>query len=209
MRGKANKADILVAVCYRQPNQDEEVDEVFYKRLAEVSQPLALVVMGDFNSPDICWKYNTTERKETGRFLNCVEENFLTQLVNEPTRGGALLDLLFINTEGPVGDVEIRGHIGFSDHEMTEFSVRDEVKRGASKTTTMDFQRADFGLFRRLTETVPCKRVLKDKGIHAGWTFFQEEVLKPQEQAVPTCHKTNRWGRRLAWLNRELLLRLC
>jgi len=103
----------------------------------------------------------------------------------------------------------VGGHIGFSDHEMTEFSVRDEVKRGASKTTTMDFQRADFGLFRRLIETVPCKRVLKGKGIHAGWTFFQEEVLKPQEQAVPTCHKTNRWGRRLAWLNRELLLRLC
>jgi len=29
MRGKANKADILLGVCYRPPNQDEEVDEVF------------------------------------------------------------------------------------------------------------------------------------------------------------------------------------
>ena len=37
MRGKASKADILLGVCYRPPNQDEEVDEVFYKRLAEVS----------------------------------------------------------------------------------------------------------------------------------------------------------------------------
>jgi len=35
MRGKANKADILLGVCYRPPNQDEEADEVFYKRLAE------------------------------------------------------------------------------------------------------------------------------------------------------------------------------
>ena len=32
MRGKANKADILLGVCYRPPSQDEEVDEVFYKR---------------------------------------------------------------------------------------------------------------------------------------------------------------------------------
>jgi len=29
MRGKANKADILLGVCYRPPNQDEEVSEFF------------------------------------------------------------------------------------------------------------------------------------------------------------------------------------
>jgi len=78
---------------------------------------------------------------------------------------------------------------------MIEFSVRGEVKRGASKTTTMDFQRADFGLFRTLVERVPWERVLKDKGVQAGWTFFKEEVLKAQELAVPMCHKMNQQGR--------------
>jgi len=53
MRGKANKADILLGVCHRPPNQDEEVDEVCYKRLAEVSQSLDVVLMGDFNLPDV------------------------------------------------------------------------------------------------------------------------------------------------------------
>jgi len=84
-----------------------------------------------------------------------VEDNFLTQLVSEPTRAGASLDLLFINRVGLVGDVAVRGCLGHSEHEMTEFSVRDEVKRGASKTTTMDFRRAGFGLFRTLAEGVP------------------------------------------------------
>ncbi|GAB0209890.1 hypothetical protein GRJ2_003454700 [Grus japonensis] len=37
MRGKANKADILLGVCYRPSNQDEEADEIFYKQLGEVS----------------------------------------------------------------------------------------------------------------------------------------------------------------------------
>jgi len=69
MRGKANKADLLLEVGYRPPNQDEEVNEVFYKRLAEVSQSLALVLVGDFNLLDICWKYNTAERKQSRRFL--------------------------------------------------------------------------------------------------------------------------------------------
>ena len=34
IRGRADKADILVGVCYRLPNQDEETDEVFYEQLA-------------------------------------------------------------------------------------------------------------------------------------------------------------------------------
>ena len=77
MRGKANKADTLLEVCCRPPNQDEEVDEVSYKMLAEVLQSLALVFVGDFSLLDICWKYNTAERKQSGRFLECVQDNFL------------------------------------------------------------------------------------------------------------------------------------
>ncbi|GAB0207545.1 hypothetical protein GRJ2_003220200 [Grus japonensis] len=208
MRGKANKADILLGVCYRPPNQDEEAAEAFYKGLEEVSQSLALVLMGDFNLPDVCWKYNTAERKQSRRFLECVEDNFLTQLVSEPTRGGASLDLLFTNREGLVGDVVVRGRLGLSEHEKIEFSIHGEVRRGVSKTTTMDFWRADFGLLRTLVERVPWETVLKGKGVQEGWAFFKKEILKAQEQAVPMCCKTNRRGRQLAWLNRELWLGL-
>ncbi|GAB0175367.1 hypothetical protein GRJ2_000001900 [Grus japonensis] len=80
IRGKANKADIMEGVCYRPPNQDEEADKIFYKQLGEVSRLLALVLVGDFNLPDFCWKYNTAERKQSRRFLERVEDNFLTQL---------------------------------------------------------------------------------------------------------------------------------
>ena len=100
IRGKASKADIMVGVCYRPPNQDEKADEVVYKQLGEVSRSLAFVLVGDFNLPGVCWKYNTAERKQSRRFLECMEDNFLTQLVREPTRECALLDLLFVNREG-------------------------------------------------------------------------------------------------------------
>ncbi|KAK4822040.1 hypothetical protein QYF61_006953 [Mycteria americana] len=152
----------------RPPNQDEEADEIFYKPLGEVSQSLALVLLGDFNLPDVCWKYNTAEGKQSRRFLECVADNFLTQLVSEPTREGAPLDLLFTNREGLV----------------------------------------DFGLFRGLVDRVPWETVLKGKGVPKGWTFFRKEILKAQEQAIPMYRKTSRWGRRPAWLNRELWLEL-
>jgi len=102
----------------------------------------------------------------------------------------------------------VGGCLALSEHAMTEFSVRGEVKREASKTTTMDFWRADFGLLRTLVERVPWERVLKSKGVQKGWTFLKEEVLKAQQQAVPMCCKTNQWGRQPAWLNRVLFFGL-
>ncbi|KAK4831824.1 hypothetical protein QYF61_019347 [Mycteria americana] len=208
IRGKANKADIVVGVCYRPPNQDEQTDELFYKQLGEASRSLALVLVGDFNLPDVCWKYNTAERKQSRRFLERVADNFLTQLVSEPTREGARLDLLFTNREGLVSHVMVGGHLGQSDHKMIEFLIRGEVASGVSKTSTLDFQRADFGLFSRLVERVPWEAALMGKGVQEGWTFFKEEVLKAQERAVPRCRKTSQRGRRPAWLTRELWLEL-
>ena len=73
----------MVGVCYRPPNQDEEADEIFCKQPGEVSQSSALVLVG--NLPDVCWKYNTAESKQSRTFLECMEENFLTELVSEPS----------------------------------------------------------------------------------------------------------------------------
>ena len=83
------------------------MDERLYKQLGEVSRSLPLVLVGDFNLPDICWNYNTADREQSWRFLECVGDNFLTQLVKEPTRGSKILDLLFVNREGLVGDVKV------------------------------------------------------------------------------------------------------
>ncbi|KAK4828821.1 hypothetical protein QYF61_000878 [Mycteria americana] len=185
---------------------DQESYSTSYSTVAE--EHLTLVLVGDFNLPDVCWKYNTAERKQSRRFLECVADNFLTQLVSEPTREGAPLDLLFTNREGLVSDVMVGGCRGQSDHEMIEFLIHGEAARGVSKTATLDFRRADFGLFRRLVERVPWEAALMGKGVQEGWTFFKEEVLKAQEWAVPRCRKTSRWGRRPAWLTRELWLEL-
>ncbi|PKU33231.1 hypothetical protein llap_16465 [Limosa lapponica baueri] len=122
IRGKANKADVMVGVCYTPANQDEEADEIFYKHLGEVSQSLALVLMWDFNLPDVCWKYNAAERKQSRRFLERVEDKFLAQLVRETMRKGDPLDL-FVNREGFVRNVMVGDHLGHSDHKMIEFPI--------------------------------------------------------------------------------------
>jgi len=62
------------------------------------------------------------------------------QLVSEPTRGGASLDLLFTNREGLVGHVVVGGCLGRSDHEMIELLILDEAKkRGTAKPPPWSF----------------------------------------------------------------------
>ena len=113
----------------------------YFIQLHEVLWFLPLVLVGDFIFPDICWNYNTAEREQSERFLECVGDNFLTQLVNESTRGSKVLDLLFVNV-GLVGDVKFGGHLGQSDHEIIDFSILVEPHRGIIRTATLDFRRA-------------------------------------------------------------------
>ncbi|PKU26999.1 mitochondrial fission process protein 1 [Limosa lapponica baueri] len=91
IRGRVNKADIMVGACYRLLNQDVEVDEIFYKQLGEISKSLALALVGDFKPPVISWEHNTAEREQSRRFLECVGDNFLIQLVREPNPAGPAL----------------------------------------------------------------------------------------------------------------------
>ncbi|XP_064908670.1 uncharacterized protein LOC135578557 [Columba livia] len=205
IRGKFNKADILVGVCYRPPNQDDEGDDLFYKQLADVSKSTALVFVGDLNLPDICWELNTAPKRQSRKFLECIEDNFRHQLVNEPTRGKTPLDLLFTNTEGLVGDVVVGGRLGHSDHEIIEFSILRGARRTINKTSTVDFRRADFCLFRSLVQSIPWETMLKNKGGQEGWTCFKQVILSAQEQAIPVCRKASWRGRQPAWLNREIL----
>ena len=71
--------------------------------------------------------------------------------------------------------------LGQSDHEIVEFSILGDVRRVTSKTAILNFQRADFDLFRMLVAGVPWESHLKGKGVQEAWTLLKMEILKTQE----------------------------
>ncbi|GAB0199842.1 hypothetical protein GRJ2_002449600 [Grus japonensis] len=96
-KGQANKGDVIVGVYYRPPSQDNAINELFFNELREASRSTALVLMGDFNLPDVNWEHHTADTSRSRSFLKHLDDNFLVQLLKEPTRKGALLDLLLVN----------------------------------------------------------------------------------------------------------------
>ncbi|GAB0198251.1 mitochondrial enolase superfamily member 1 [Grus japonensis] len=97
----------------RPPDQEEEVDEAFYRQLEVASQSQALGVTGDFNHPGGGGAY-----EERGVAGPCT------------------------NKEGLVGDVKTQDSQGCPDHKMVEFRILRGRSRAISRITTLDFRRA-------------------------------------------------------------------
>ena len=135
---------------YRPPDQEELIDEAFFLQLQDASRSQALILLGDFNQPDICWKSNTASCRQSSRFLKRIEDDFLSQVISTPTRGEAILDLVVTNESELVGDVKIRGSLGCSDHALVELTLWREMGIMKSIVRTLNFRRANFQLFKEI-----------------------------------------------------------
>lgn len=138
--------------------------------------------------------------------MKSVDDNFLSQVLSETTRKDALLDVVFVNREGLMGDVLLDGFPGHSGHEMVEFKIFSVIRRKDSRAATV--RRANFKVFGKLFNRVPCESGSEGLGCHRCWSVFKNYLLQAREQAVLLCHKSGKWGRRPAWLNRKLLMEL-
>ncbi|GAB0188273.1 hypothetical protein GRJ2_001292600 [Grus japonensis] len=164
IKGRAGTGDTIVGVCHRPPDQEDCTDEAFYRHRGAASCSQALTLMVDLN-PNTCSRDNTSGHKETRRFLECVDDSFLLQVIEEPMRRDAMLDLVLTNREGLVGNAKVKGSLGCSDHEIVEFKILRAVRRAHSKLTNLDFRIADFGLFRDLLGRVPWDKALQGRGM--------------------------------------------
>ena len=120
--------------------------------------------MGDFNHPDISWEDHTARHTQSRRFLQSIDDNFLTQVVEKPKRRGVLLDLVLMNKEGLVEDMKIGGSLSCSDCEIVEFRILHGGSRAVSRIKTLDFRRANFGLFKDLLGEILWFRALEHRG---------------------------------------------
>ncbi|GAB0181491.1 hypothetical protein GRJ2_000614400 [Grus japonensis] len=193
--------DIIMEVYYRPLDQEE--DKALYRQIGAASRCQALVLIGDFNHPNIRWRDNTAGNKQSRKFLECV--SFLLQVIEEPTRRGAILDLVLTNKEGLVGNVKLKGSLGCSDHGMVEFKILRAARRAHSKLTTLDFRRAEFGLFGDSLGRVPWDKALEGRGAQDSWLVFKDHLFQAQEQCIPTERKSGKNARRPTWMNKELL----
>ena len=65
---------------------------------------MALVLRADLHLPGPSWEFHPAVRSRSGKGLELVGEELMCQILREPARKDALLDLLIGNGVGLVGD---------------------------------------------------------------------------------------------------------
>ncbi|PKU42606.1 rna-directed dna polymerase from mobile element jockey-like [Limosa lapponica baueri] len=116
--------------------------------------------MGNFNHPDICRKNNIMWHKKSRKFLECVDDNFLLQMVEELTRRGAMLDLVITNQHGVTkGKPCLKNLVAFYDVATALVG-----KGRATNIIYLDLSRA--------FDTVPHGILIskEEKHVSEGWT---------------------------------------
>jgi len=155
--------NLVVGVYYRPPDQRELINTAFFLQLQEASHLQTLTLLGDFYHPDICWKSSMASCRQPRRLLECTEDNFLSQVIDTPTRGDVILDLLVINASELTSDTMIGGSLGCSDHALVEFAVLRNKGHVKSKVRTLNFTKASVQLFKELVNRTPWETALGDK----------------------------------------------
>ncbi|KAK4827691.1 hypothetical protein QYF61_020825 [Mycteria americana] len=119
------------------------------------------------------------------KFLQCVEDCFLIQLLDVPTRNEALLDLLLTSQEILLCNTSISDSLGCSDRNIVEFGILLSMLKVSSKTKVLDFRRANFSLLGAQLGGIPWEASMEDEGASKYWEFFKNTPLEAQKHFIP------------------------
>lgn len=134
-----------------------------------------------------------------------IEDNFLFQVLDKPTREKAFLDLVLTDVDDLIKEVKIGGSLCCSDHALIQFVILRDVSLAKSKVRTFNFRRANFQLFKKLVDEIPWDTVLRERGSDQSWQVFKDIFLRVQELSIPMCNKSSREGRKPVWLSNDLV----
>ena len=133
----------------------------------------------------------------------------MVQELDRPTRGEALLGLRLTNAEEIIKDVKNGGSLGCNNHGLLEFVISRNVGLAKSGLRILNFGRMNSGYLRNCWTKAPGKLSSETK----KWkkvekSIFKNAFLKAQELSIPQNRKVGRGSRKLAWLGKDLLVRL-
>lgn len=94
--------------------------------------------------------------------------------------------------------------VGYSDHEIVEFSILHEGSKAASQIATLAFSRANFSIFGDVPGRIPWG-ALQEKRVQERWSIFKHHFLQAQEWCILMSKKLGKGSKRPAWMNKEHL----
>lgn len=193
---------ILVGLIYRSPSENSnEKNEQLRKLINEaVNMDNAhLLLMGDFNYPNIDWDLLLVkgEQSEEQKFMDCLQDNFLFQHVNRPTRWRgtnepSVLDLIITADDRAIEEIEYQSPLGKSDHCILIFNYVCSLPMRKVNKTRKNYRKANYQGLKADLDEKDWDTILNNKDINKVWGNFKKIIKELEEKHVPISKLSNK-----------------
>ena len=195
---RSSKAPLVFCVVYVPPNPDYHYCSDLLDYLATLISVHDVVLLGDFNVPDINW--STLSGQSTFSQLLCdfIFQSNLVQLITCPThiKGNVLL----VNSHDIVSDLEILSYLNFSDHFPITFNVHSCMKdntKPSSSSPTLNYSKIDYNGLTSYLLTYDFDFLYQSSDIEFVWSSLKSIILESIYSFTPTVkrhkYKFPRW----------------
>ena len=143
-----------------------------------------VIIMGDFNYGDIDWDLRKSGNlgKE---FLDLVDDCFLWQHVKVPTRGKNILDLVLSSEENMIEDLEVRGPVANSDHNLITFRLMYKTEEEDKRKINYKYDKADYVAIQEKIRLIKWRERFEGKTVEDMWKIFKREITEIRDSQVP------------------------
>ena len=191
---------ISINVVYRKPSQTVEIDTAMYDSIHETIRNKDSIILGDFNLPEICWRTISGVESESNRLIDFIEDNFLHQMITEPTRGDNILDLLLTSQEHLVTSTQVGEHLGTSDHNLIRFNINLPNLAIQNKIMAPNFKLADYNGLRRALQSLS----LRGTTCEDLWESFKNQFMNHQNTYIPKRYINNNSNPKPEWFSHDI-----
>ncbi|XP_052786222.1 uncharacterized protein LOC128221661 [Mya arenaria] len=190
-----NRKTIVLGCVYRSPSSGNDNNRGLEKLLRHISDMNFhdLIIVGDFNYPDIDWENCVADREnsDSDLFAECVKDCFLIQHVDEPTRyrgnqRPSILDLVMTNEENVISDLQYHAPFGNSDHCCLAFEYKCIAETKSTKTKKYKYDKGDYVGMRENLSSIDWTEELKDQTTQEAWDIFSGILDTAMQTHIPT-----------------------
>ncbi|XP_059801229.1 uncharacterized protein LOC132378374 [Hypanus sabinus] len=164
----------LLGVFCRPPNSNRDIEEQIGKQILEICNNNRVVMMEDFNFPNSDWHLPGAKGLDGVEFVRCVQEGFLTQYVDKPTRGEAVLDLVLGSEPGQVSGLSVGDYFGDSDHNSISFTIALERDWNKQLRKMFNWSKGHYEAIRQEIGGLNWKQMSSGKSMEERWQIFRE-----------------------------------
>ena len=147
--------------------------------------------MGDFNFGDIKWELLQTSNKDQ-EFSDMINDSFLVQHVDKPTRDDNILDLEFSLELGMVEDVMVSCPVSNSDHNLITWDIICSSENTEKTLKMFNYARGDYLKMNESLQKIKSEEIFAGKGTDEMYSIFSVAVVDHREKSIPVRKQAKR-----------------